>query len=358
MVAAHELGLGLDGVERRTVHLGGDGDEEDDERHDAEPDHVPVPDAVGLRGHDAVRRQRPGDEHDRRGREAERGLVGDHLRARAHRAHRAGYLDPEPQPARITPYTLMPDIARRRRIPIGGSGDLQVEGVARDGDEPADRDDAERDERGQQHQVRRELEDEPVGLVRDEVLLEEELGPVGERLEDPERTPALRSDTALHVRDGLALEPDHEHHRDEQGAERHEDPDRDDGELRPVHAAGEQRIAGRDERPHSDSILTSVTSSSGLTKRMRDPLGTGGVTVEVDAHGPADDGRVGGTLHGDHRALERRSQRNLAVARTDPVEVVGVGAHGRIADEAPERGRRLDRGAAVVEPPPRHEPSE
>ena len=40
---ADQLGVGLDQVEGRAVELGGDGDQEQDEGHEAEPDHVPVP---------------------------------------------------------------------------------------------------------------------------------------------------------------------------------------------------------------------------------------------------------------------------------------------------------------------------
>ena len=46
MEAAHELGVGLGQVEGRPGQLGRDGDHEEDERHEAEPDQVPVPEAV------------------------------------------------------------------------------------------------------------------------------------------------------------------------------------------------------------------------------------------------------------------------------------------------------------------------
>ena len=45
MEAPAELGLALGEVERGSVHLGGRGDEEDDERHDPEAQHVPLPQA-------------------------------------------------------------------------------------------------------------------------------------------------------------------------------------------------------------------------------------------------------------------------------------------------------------------------
>ena len=83
--AADDLLLGLDEVERRPVELGRRGDEEDHERHDAGGDEVPVDEAV-LDDDHAVRRERAADEHDGRDREAERRLVGDHLRRRPHRA--------------------------------------------------------------------------------------------------------------------------------------------------------------------------------------------------------------------------------------------------------------------------------
>ena len=77
-------------------------------------------------------------------------------------------------------------------------------------------------------EVRRQLEDEPVGLVGHQVLLEEQLDPVGQGLGDAERPGPVGADPALHVRDDLALEPDHEHDRHHQGAEDDQHLDEDD----------------------------------------------------------------------------------------------------------------------------------
>ena len=73
------------------VELGGAGDQEDHERHDAGDDHVPAREdpeepVAGLAHHDVVGGQRPGQQHDRHHRQAERGFVGHHLRRRPHRA--------------------------------------------------------------------------------------------------------------------------------------------------------------------------------------------------------------------------------------------------------------------------------
>jgi len=78
--------------------------------------------------------------------------------------------------------------------------------MAGDGQVPPDRHHREDEQRREEGQVRRQLEDEPVGAVGDEVLLEEELHPVGQRLEQPVRAGAVGPDPALHVADDLALE--------------------------------------------------------------------------------------------------------------------------------------------------------
>ena len=72
---------------------------------------------------------------------------------------------------------------------------------------------------GRIDQVRRQLEDEPVALFGDQVLLEEQLDPVGQGLEEAEGARPVGADAALHVGDDLALEPDHQDHRHHQRGE-------------------------------------------------------------------------------------------------------------------------------------------
>ena len=67
---------------------------------------------------------------------------------------------------------------------------------------PADRDHREHEERGDQREEGGEDEHGPVGAVRDQVLLEEELDAVGEGLEDAERTGPVRSEPVATCRRG------------------------------------------------------------------------------------------------------------------------------------------------------------
>ena len=55
-------------------------------------------------------------------------------------------------------------------------------------------------ERRHERQVRRQPEHEPVGLLGEQVFLEEQLDAVGERLQQAERTGLVRADAVLHAR--------------------------------------------------------------------------------------------------------------------------------------------------------------
>ena len=106
----------------------------------------------------------------------------------------------------------------------------------------AHRNDREDEQGGQESQVRRQLEHETVCLIGQQVLLEEQLDAVGQRLEDAVGAGAVRSDPVLHVGDDLALEPDGQHHRDEEHPERDEDLDSDDDHRAEVNPVGKKRI--------------------------------------------------------------------------------------------------------------------
>ena len=100
--AADQLLLGLDEVERRSVQLGGGGDQEDDERA-----RMPVATRLHLArldlvGDDPAGAQRAGDQDDRGQAEPERRLVADHLRRGPHRAEQR-VLRAADQPASMMP---------------------------------------------------------------------------------------------------------------------------------------------------------------------------------------------------------------------------------------------------------------
>ena len=143
-------------------------------------------------------------------------------------------------------------------MPIGGSASWRSvswpkmldDAVLVVGEVAADRDDREREERGDQRQVRRQLEHQPVGAVGDQVLLEEELDAVGQGLQHAERPGPVRADAVLHVADDLALEPDHQHRGDQQEREHDDGLDHDDEDDGQVDVAGEQRVGGEDRSRH------------------------------------------------------------------------------------------------------------
>ena len=184
--------LRLGQVEGRPGQLGRDGDHEEDEGQEAEPDQVPVPEPVRLRRHDGPGRERAGHQHDHHRGHAERGLVGDHLGRGPHRAEQrvlrargpAGQHDAVDGDARH---------GQHEQDPHGRVGHLQLEGVAADGDDAADRDDGEDQHGRDDREVRRQLEDEGVGPVGQQVLLEDELGPVGQRLQQAPRPGPVRA---------------------------------------------------------------------------------------------------------------------------------------------------------------------
>ena len=207
-----------------------------------EPDQVPVPEAVGLRGHDGPGGERAAHQHDHHRRHAERRLVGDDLGRGAHRSEQRVLRSRGPSGQH---HAVHRDArhGEDEEDPHGRVGHLQLEGVAADGDHAADRDHGEDEHGGDHRQVRGELEDEGVRPVGQQVLLEHELGAVGQRLEQPPRAGPVRSDPALHVRDHLALEPDHERRRHQQRHEGHEALDDHDEPDLPVR--GRRRRAGR-----------------------------------------------------------------------------------------------------------------
>ncbi len=200
--------------------------------------------------------QRPGDQHHGHHRHAQGGLVGDHLGRRPHRPEQR-VLGPRRPSGQHDPVDADRGHGQQEQDPHRGIGQLQLEGVAGDGHLAADGHDGEDEEGGDDGQVGRQLEDGPVGLVGDQVLLEEELDPVGQGLGDPEGAGPVGPDPALHVRDDLALEPDHQHDRHHQGAEDHQHLDQHDEEDRPAHTVGVERVAG--------GASSGTAGASGLT---------------------------------------------------------------------------------------------
>ena len=329
-----ELLLGLDEVERRPVELGGGGDHEDDERQEPGGDHAPLAEAA-LGVDDAARAQRAGDQDHRRQAEAERGLVGHHLRRGAHRAEQrvlrarrpAGEHDPVDGDGRQRQQQQHTD----RRV-----GQLQPGDVAEDHDRAvlavaevaAERDDRPDQERRDEREVRRQLEHEPAGVVRDQVFLEEQLRAVGERLQDAERTGLVRADAVLHPGDDLALEPDHQHRADEADDEDHQDLEQHDEDVAERQVTEQQWV----ECDHRVSILTSTT---GAVQSMRSPIGRAGL---VERHPGRAADHVGVGLDGEHdRGPAARHLDRGAVHRVEPVEVERVQVDGAAVGE---RGHR------------------
>ena len=156
-------------------------------------------------------------------------------------------------------------------MPIGGSASWQERvvpenghrAVAAAGEHAADRDDRERDERRHERQVGRQAEDALVGPLGQQVLLEEQLDAVGQRLQDAPRPGPVRADAVLHVGDDLALEPDHQHRGDQQEHEHDDRLDEHDDHDAEVEPGDEERV------DQSDAIIgvSTRTSVTGAWRR-------------------------------------------------------------------------------------------
>ena len=223
--------------------------------------------APGLVLDDPVGGEGAGLEDHGHHRQAHGRLVGDHLGRRPHRPEQR-VLGPR------RPAGQHHAVHRDRRHGQGEQdadgrvGHLHEGGVAEDVDDPvvvavevpADGDDGEQQEGRDERQERRQHEHAALGPVRDEVLLEEELDAVGQGLEHAEGAGQVGSDTVLHVRHELALEPDHQHGGQQQ---QHEDDDHlghDHGDDAPLELARQHRILGEDHcSPPAVSTRTSVT---------------------------------------------------------------------------------------------------
>ena len=329
----------------------------------------------GLGVDDGPGRQRPGDEDDRDHDHAQGGLVGDHLGRGPHRPEQRVL-----RPRRPAGQHHAVDRDRRHgqheQDADRGVGHLQLEGVAGDGDDPAHGHHGEDQEGRQQRQVGRQLEHERVGPLGEQVLLEEELDPVGQGLEQPPGPGPVGPDPALHVRDDLALEPDHEHDRHQQDAEGHQHLDDDDQPARPSRPRGRRggrwrpgaprRPAGRPpiHRPSPAALTASPAARRSRRPRRRsarprrwrptrvraagapDPAGAGRLkSTATTPRARSASATAGSTTAPRGERTRTRSPRSHAEA----VEVVGVGPQLARADERAERGRAATRRPAVVE---------
>ena len=110
----------------------------------------------------------------------------------------------------------------------------------------ADGHDREQQERRHEGDERGEDEHALLGLGGHQVFLEEELDAVGEGLEDAEGARLVGPDPVGHVGVELALEPDHEHRRDEQQHEDDDDLAEDDEEHAPGDVTREQGVVGEE----------------------------------------------------------------------------------------------------------------
>ena len=115
----------------------------------------------------------------------------------------------------------------------------------------AERDDRERGERGDGGDDRRDREEERVGRLRPQLLLEHQLDDVGERLQRPFEADAVRAAAILDVGAHLPLHPDHEGGRQHQ----HVEDDEDQPEV-------------RDDRRRRDQRRHQCAPTSGLAARQ------------------------------------------------------------------------------------------
>ncbi len=154
-------------------------------------------------------------------------------------------------------------------MPIGGLAICSKHRVTRDVQRAADGNDREGDDRGHQREVGGELEDEAICVVGDEVFFEEELDAVGQGLQQTEGTPALGSDAALHVRDRLALEPDHHRDRTHQRGPADDESDEHDEDVDAAYVAVHEERVDRGEEVHDVANFNWVITLGGVVELRR-----------------------------------------------------------------------------------------
>ena len=191
----------------------------------------------------------------------------------------------------------MPDMASTSRMPIGGSATWSSKVWLPSRMMPPTGTTAKVTKAGTTERYGRQLEGEGVRLVGEQVFLEDQLGAVGQRLQQAPGPGPVGPDAALHVRDHLALEPDHHGRGHQQHDEGDQHLDDDDEQDFPVDPVDEEGVAGpgsgvvrarRSEgADHTDSSRTSVTGLPAVDEgghRVTGRLGPGG-HVEVDGDG-------------------------------------------------------------------------
>ena len=128
-----------------------------------------------------------------------------------------------------------------------------------------ERHDGERQQRRPGGDAGGQHEEQLVDVGGDDVFLEEDLGPVGDRLEHAAPAEAVGADAVLHVGGDLALGVDQVERAAEQRAHRHEhDDDRDEQMMR--------RPASRKHRPF-DALRLAVDASLARSNSSRVPSG-------------------------------------------------------------------------------------
>src|SRR5436190_306897 len=202
VVAGDELLLCFGQVEGGTARLRDAADQEDQEADRLRDD---VPERVRLVVDDVDERERAGRDYDAEHRERERDLVGDELRAGAHRA--------EQRVLRLTRpaadnEAVDPDRAEREDEDQADRDvrDDAVDVVVPDVPPVPVRDDRERRQRRENRDDWREDVGDVDRRGREKALLADELDQVGNRLEKAVRAGAVGAVAELHAPESLALE--------------------------------------------------------------------------------------------------------------------------------------------------------
>ena len=185
-----------------------------------------------LRLHDLRHAERPRQRIHAHHRQAHGQLVADHLGRGAQPAQErvlvvgrpAGQDDP------VHPERGDPEDVEQPHVDVG---DLQGLGTRQEPEQGggAAEGNHRRGDHGRHHaQRRRKQEEGPVHLARDQVLLEEQLDPVGDGLQQPEGAHAGGPQAHLDASDHLSLDPGHVGRHQEEDAEHHPDLDHHDDE--------------------------------------------------------------------------------------------------------------------------------
>ena len=295
-----------------------------------------VPGRVGLRLHDVDERERARHQDHAEHAERERDLVGDELRAGAHRAEERelGVGRPAAEDEAVDAERADREDQEQRDREVGH---VAVDLVAADLPARPPRDHRERAERRERGQERREDVEHVDRGGGEEALLADQLDEVGDRLQEPVGAGAVRAVAQLHPPHHLPLGERQVREADEDEVDDDERLDRGDPPGRAVRAGREEDVRQAHGFTTSTSRWRSAACSSGTRATPSTSFRLTRARSSTEVPFERTDDRVAGLdraprgigrgeLELGRRPLELRARRRAR--RTGPRRAAGSGSGG------------------------------